>query len=245
MVNGRRSCRPILAFVAGSGVCFLSFVLAAGAALAFSVLPPSQDVVPNAGLYNTLIQVVNTREEPLALELEIHERVFGADAAETLRPADDEFVIFPPQVIVPPGETQTFRIQYLGESLDGQSKSFRLYIGEVLAPLAPDEPQQIRQRTVFGAAIHLVPDGIRAEVRVASIETVTHDGATKTRVVLRNDGGRYVYLTDLDIRAGDRPITVDDMELPTQTTILPPGGSRTFYLPNELSTEIAIAPRQE
>ena len=107
--------------------------------LAASVLlPPAQafDVNPvvsvielpgdGAGITLTLR---NSRGESLPVSFEIVERSVNEDGTENTRPADDLFVIFPPQAVVAPGKSQAIRVQWIGAP-PSTSRSFTLFAAE-------------------------------------------------------------------------------------------------------------------
>lgn len=215
------------ALVAG----FLALTLAAAHAL--GVAPPILVLDERTG-YAGEMRVLNPDTEPMAVEVSVFLRTFD-EGGETETPADTDFVVFPPQAVIDPQSDQAIRFQYVGDALDGRSKSYRVYITEVLAPLSEDAAEQstVRFQSRYGASLHLVPRGARAEPRVASAEpAMKQDGAPALRVRIENEGGRYVYLNETVISAGDFVFPMGDV-MATQNAGLPIGPSmgRTITLP--------------
>jgi hypothetical protein len=56
----------------------------------------------------------NDSLDPPAVQISIVKRVQVEDGTETLTPADNEFLVFPAQLILLPKEKRTVRIQWLG-----------------------------------------------------------------------------------------------------------------------------------
>ena len=112
----------------------LMMVSASPALARFLVSPIVIEVQEREGQYAADFLIANPRDKTLAVEIRVEERVFDANGGETLVPADDEFLIFPLQATIATGERQIVRLSYLGE-ISGQSRSFRLHVTEVLAPI--------------------------------------------------------------------------------------------------------------
>src|SRR6516225_4813795 len=60
------------------------------------------------------IQVVNDGAAPMPVEVLLKKLEIAEDGRTTESPASDDFLVFPPQAVVPAGATQSFRIQWVG-----------------------------------------------------------------------------------------------------------------------------------
>jgi fimbrial chaperone protein len=203
------------------------------AAMAQAVSPAIAVVGERAGGFATTLEVSNPRPSRMAVEIEIAERVFLPSGGEEEKPSSD-FIIFPPQTVLDPEGAQNVRIQYVGEPLSGQSKSYRVWVREVLAPLSPEEAasSQVRVRGEFGGSLHLVPANVDAEPRIVSQEIRTGANGREAVLSLTNEGGRYFYLFETVFRAGDTIVPMDTI-METQNAGRPVGpfGSRTIAFP--------------
>lgn len=56
------------------------------------------------------IQAVNDGAQPLPVEIAIKRADIGPDGKTTETPAGSDFLVFPPQAVIPAGGTQSFRI---------------------------------------------------------------------------------------------------------------------------------------
>ncbi len=81
-------------------------------------------------------RVENTGTEPLAIESAAYSREVISDTEENLVPADQDFIIMPPQAIIEPGEYQLFRTRYLGSEKLDESISYRVVFKQL--PLKND-----------------------------------------------------------------------------------------------------------
>src|SRR4051812_38853603 len=98
-------------------------VLLPAATDAMSVRPVVIDLGVSARTMRATVEVQNTFPTPLPVELTVHELLFtDGQEAPTSAPASNDIVIFPPQAIIQPGQTQTFQIQYVGDPQPARSR---------------------------------------------------------------------------------------------------------------------------
>ena len=77
-------------------------LLAAPGVGAFEVKPLLHDLAPFGRDATSTVDITNPTDRPLPIEITINRRQFGADNEETLTPADDDFLIFPPATVIEP-----------------------------------------------------------------------------------------------------------------------------------------------
>ncbi|WP_169628057.1 fimbria/pilus periplasmic chaperone [Ferrimonas senticii] len=83
-------------------------------------------------------RVVNTGDQPLAVEVVISKRLVDGQYQEQLV-ASDDFMVLPPQAMVPPGQFQSFRVRYIGEPGLSASESYRISFEQVSLDNKPTE----------------------------------------------------------------------------------------------------------
>lgn len=177
------------------------------------------------------IAVSNERNVDLPLTFDIVERVIAPDGSETQTPADDEFVVFPAQAILKPGQTQAVRVQFAGTP-PPQSRSFTMYATEVPVDLDKQGITGVQNIMRIGASIHVAPSGTQPRPVLASAEP--EDGGV--RVTIRNDGDRFVYVDNLSLQFGDKTISGFDLANIAGRTLIPPGKIRSFVIPEVTGT---------
>ena len=103
----------------------------AAAAVAMTVQPVIVDLSTTGSRTSQVVTVENSFTTPLPIELRATEADFkdGALVAST-REAKD-LLIFPPQAIVPPGRSQSFRIQWIGDPDIKTSRHFFLTVAQL------------------------------------------------------------------------------------------------------------------
>jgi fimbrial chaperone protein len=172
------------------------------------------------------VRARNTSDKPMTLELDVVARQVNREGIQTRVPADDDFVLLPPQAVVPPQGSQVFRLQALPTG-DLQSKSYFVTVHQL--PVKMEDLQgggaQLQMVFAFDVAVHVVPQGAqpKPELVGASLSTMklaekadskspagaansgTAAGAQTQvpaiEITLRNAGTKYLYLQDLDFAA--------------------------------------------
>ena len=79
---------------------------------AYQVAPMVYDMAPSGNTATTVIRITNTQDQPITVEMQAEQRLFDEAGKESRKPADDRFVLFPPQAIVQPGATAFTRIPW-------------------------------------------------------------------------------------------------------------------------------------
>ena len=82
---------------------------------ALQLNPLSVIVKPTGGGSRQTFKVTNESNKPIAVQFSVTTRQ-QINNKEVRRPADRDFMIYPPQTIIPPRTTQKVRIEWLGKS---------------------------------------------------------------------------------------------------------------------------------
>nr|WP_010133545.1 fimbria/pilus periplasmic chaperone [Microbulbifer agarilyticus] len=202
------------------------FLYLSGSAHAYTLEPSVTVLSMPVDAGGATLVLRNPRDTALPVIFEVAERTINEDGSELATPSDDRFIVFPPQVVVQPGQAQSIRIQWAGGALD-QSKSFTLYASE--QPLKIEQPTHSGVKTLFriGASIHVTAEQFSPKVVVSDHE-VLEDG---TSVTLSNGGDEFVYIDDLSLRLDKINLSGFQLAKAAGRTLLPPGGKRTFTIP--------------
>lgn len=228
--------RQLSAFAQGKGavrsVC-LALVLAAALLLAaglraYEVTPMRIFLQPDRGQTSATITVNNIRAEALPVEIQVFRRVVAPDGEQVLEPAEDDFIIFPPQVQIAAGQSQAIRVEYVGV-LGEVAEAFVVQVTEV--PVNKLEGTGIQFTYNFGVAVYVQPP--RARARLAVSEASAADGILRFKVT--NSGNDYGFLSGqvLEYRVGAMRVTLtpDDVASLVSNPIVPPGMAREFAFP--------------
>ncbi len=180
---------------AGLGlVVFLTLGLAVAPASAQRVEPMVFSLTPTGGGSSTTVRMDNLRSVPMTVETAVHIMVIDEDGRETWQPGDDDFQVFPPQSIIQPGQSQAFRVRYVGDPALAESRAYRFALMQL--PIALPEGQSGMAIGIdFNTLMTVVPPSSRSDMVVAAL---TPEGDDGWAAVLENRGSRYVRLTRTD-----------------------------------------------
>lgn len=211
--------------------CLAAFALSVAIpAHSYEVSPMRMVLQPERGQNSGTISVNNIRDEDLLIEIQVFRRILSENGEQTLEPADDEFLVFPPQMRIAPGGSQSIRFQYLG-ALAGVSEAFVVQVTEV--PVNRVEQTGIQMVYNFGVAVYLRPN--RARSRLEASEGSIRNG--RLRFTMTNEGNDYGFVLGqaLEYRVGDEQRTIAPEQL-TELIALPlfaPDSRRIVELPIE------------
>ncbi len=203
---------------------------------AFEVKPLVHNLTPFGRKASSTITISNPSDQPLPVEVTVNRRVSDDSTIETLVPADDDFLLFPPTALIPPGGTQAVRLQWLGDPELTASQSYYAHVAQL--PVSPTEAtgSEVQFVLAFNVAVHVAPEGAAARVRVldAGLETDA-GGETVLRATLANGGNKHTYASRMAmmISSPSASITLEPESILSNKldTFLPPGIAKTLRIP--------------
>ncbi|MGE3611694.1 MAG: molecular chaperone [Bacteriovoracaceae bacterium] len=167
----------------------------------FSFNPMSQSIELSEEQKSAQFLLENDSNEKMAVELTVKIRKMDEKGNETL-PETKELTVYPPQVIIPPKEKRTIRVNWLGDNKLTTEKAFRV-IAEQL-PLNVDEKVKrksgIKMLMKYIAALYVTPKDARSKVEIESYQTTTEE----LIITVHNKGNKHQILTDPTINFGDK-----------------------------------------
>lgn len=173
------------------GAALAAAALLSTPAQAHRVYPMSYELAPVGSGAATVLRVDNTTDRPLTLEVTVEKRSWDERGNETRTPADEDFLVLPPQMIVEPGKTQAIRVQYVGDPAIDQTAMYVVGVNQV--PVAdPNAGTGVQFVINFGTAAYVVPAGAKTELKVVSVSPASDPG--QIEVTLENTGARYAPL---------------------------------------------------
>ena len=156
----------LLRILAMAGIAFLA---SSPPTLSFEMTPLELSLEPTGRKASGNFAIANTGDDPIAIQLNVFTREMTNEGADILRPADEDFVVFPPQMIVRPQQAQTVRVQYIGGPTGGSERAYRLIAEQLPIDLgaAPDEDGgTIRVLIRYVASVYVGPRTIKPAIRV-------------------------------------------------------------------------------
>jgi len=167
-------------------------------ALALRLTPFVVEFAPKGPDANRLFRVENETGEPAAVQVSMVRREMDDNGHERLVDAEDDFTVFPPQLILGPGESKTVRVQWLGDPQPKAELTYRIIVEQLPVELEPARPGgRLKLVLRYEGSVYIVPSGARAHVAVAAVSELSGpNGASQLAVDILNDGTAHAVLSD-------------------------------------------------
>jgi fimbrial chaperone protein len=220
----------------------VALAFGAGTATAMSLSPIHIEMTTVGPTARSQIVVTNPSAAPLQVEIALQNLALDDVGTPKLTPANDEFLIFPPQATVGPGGTQVFRIQWLGEPDMAKSRSFVLSVNQV--PVKQPAGQKAVQIVMsLGAMINVAPVNGQAELRVVQSGVVTaKNGKRYPTLTVENPGKVHALLPRstlaLSGNGWSQTLTPAALDQLVGIGLVEPMKRRRFTLPIELPAHV-------
>lgn len=205
------------------------------AAFAMTVTPTQIEMTSAGRASRGAITVVNNSIAPLAVELVTKLATLDESGVPKAKAADDEFLIMPPQAMIPPGATQNFRIQWLGDPLIEASKTFLIYVNQIPVKMTK-KTSAVQVVFGMGVMVNVAPPHGQAALEVAKTD-ITTDTRGRRRPVLTvfNPSNVHALFPRATVRVSDgswsETITSGELAQSIGIGLVQPGHRRRFVLP--------------
>jgi fimbrial chaperone protein len=208
----------------------LAAVFLTTAAGAYEVGPLRIFLAPSQGRTSATISVNNSSNEDLLFEVKTFRRDVSRDGEQMLVPVEGVFTVFPLQARVAPQKTQAVRIQYRGEPVTTDSRSYVVQIAEV--PVMEPDFSGVKFTYDFGVAVYV--DSAKPRTDLGPLTNVTASGG-KLHFSVENRGNAYAFTIGYALRyttADGKTQTLEPAELAKliKDPIIPPHSVRDFDL---------------
>lgn len=190
---------------------------------AFDITPTVSVIELPGNASGVTLVVRNPRNVDLPITTEVLERFVQEDGEERYESADDLFLVFPPQAIVPAGGAQSLRVQWLGTPPQA-SRSFTLFASEIPVDLSGAGGSQLQTILRMGASVHVAAAGAKPKPVLAA----TKQGDNGVSVTLANEGDRFFYIDSVTLDFAGKRLSGMELANTAGRTLVPPGARRTF-----------------
>lgn len=234
MVNGAGQMRrhtfsmPVQLALVFALIIFGCSAITPSEAVAHEVQPIRTFMNIGEGQREGLLTVRNTRTSALPLEIAVFRRLVAEDGTQTMVPADDDFLIFPPQMVLPQGGSQGVRFQYLGDPGITESIAYVIEVQEV--PVVPEGFSGITTVYNVGAAIYIQPARPQAQLAISGVR---REGDI-VRFEVRNSGNDYSFLSlnQMELRFASQTFALEPgaVNAIIANPIVPPNSLRSFEM---------------
>jgi fimbrial chaperone protein len=165
------------------------------------------------------------------------------------READEDFIVYPAQVILMPGDETSVQVRWIGDSLSNIERAFALTTREVVIPQKEQEQADagegarinINVLTNYDVRIYVTPRGAKPNVTVEATSMQTQSEGNMLEVTLANRGTAHHSLRDLSLllmpvepdstSLRQSPVTLAARDVPGMSAALLAGARRRLLIP--------------
>ncbi len=201
------------------------------------------------------IRVINDGKNKLPVEIVISRVELGPEGEQSLRPAGEEFLVFPPQALVPPGATQNFRVQWVGNPDIPESQSYIFSVNQVPVKM-PKGQSGVQLVFNFGTVVNVGPPSGTPAIKLLKSE-ISKDrrGNRRPTITLKNSSNVHARLSDATVKLSgngwSETMTPAILRQRLGVGLIQPGKIRKLVLPvdipanvTDIRTEIEYKPKK-
>lgn len=120
------------------------------------------------------IEVQNLNAGRLPFETKVTRLTYDENGVTSETPADSDFLVFPPQGILPQGARQVLRVQWVGAQDMPTSQAYYLAVNQLPIPLEPGAAQNAQVQVVYHmkALVVVAPPRAQPNVSVSAVQQV-------------------------------------------------------------------------
>lgn len=224
-------------------VLILSVFAGAFAAQAMSVEPLVLELSSLGKGSTQSFQVSNNGAAALPVEINVSKIEIGPEGETRLERAGEDFLIYPPQVTIPKGAAQIFRVQWIGDPDLKSSRNYRFAVAQVPLKL-PKDTSGIQMTMSFGVIVSVSsPQGKAAMIVTGATPAKGEGGKRIAAIKVKNPGNKYGYFGQASIKLSgggwSASLSSHEVEQKLGLGIVQPGKERRFLIPVEVPSNVA------
>lgn len=182
------------------------------------------------------LRIENSKSTPVTLEFVASKIRLDELGQETNVPAEDDFLIFPPQALIKPGKTQLVRVKYVGDPRLEQSQAYRISVKQLPVTLDKSGSTGVAMLVNFNTLANVVPKATEPSLAITKITPADNN---MWAVTVENTGNKYARLSKTEW-------TVESLDGTSKSVVLKKNqvGSLTelnLVLPNSTLTQLIPA----
>lgn len=185
-------------------IVFFAMIFIAAPLMAMTVQPVVINLQTSGRGMSQVITVENTFAAPLPVELRVQELTLDEDGVKLTGVDPGDLLVFPPQALIQPGQTQSFRVQYVGDPDLKASKHYYITVAQLPVKL-PEGQSAIQILYNFQVLVSVTPAGAKPEMSIQSAEVGRNaDGKPVPVIMMTNASIAHGYLSNGRLRIVQR-----------------------------------------
>ncbi|MHC5598257.1 MAG: fimbrial biogenesis chaperone [Nostoc sp.] len=201
----------------------------------------SRTFTPSGSGATQSYQVVNDSNERLAVQVSIVQRQMDLAGKENYKPADEDFLVYPPQILLEPQKTQTVRVTWLGDPRPTKELAYRLIAEQLPINLEKPEANQTKPTGAvkvvlrYLGSLYIRPVNVQPDVVLESAELQKGtNSANELAISFNNRGTARAILKKLKLHLTGQGKTVDlqpEQLKEINNAVILAGNKRRFVMP--------------
>lgn len=164
-------------------------------AQATTVSPVILDVATSGRGVAQNVSVTNTGAGPLPIELTVTALEATATGFVASKASTDDLLVAPPTALIPPGQTQTFRVQWIGDPDMVASKHYYVSVNQLPVKL-PEGQSAVQVVYNFQVLVSSSSPTRKAQLAITSVTPAAPvDGKPAIAVTVQNSGEAHGYVS--------------------------------------------------
>ncbi len=215
---------------------------AVGSASAMTVTPVHVEMKSAGNASRNQITVTNPGKTPLPVETLLEKLQLDENGERKMSKAGDNFLVFPPQAMIPPGGTQVFRLQWVGEPTLAKSESYMFSISQVPVKL-PAGQSKVQVVMSFGVVVNVAAAQGVPDLKIVGTSLMTDkQGKRRAVVTVANASTTHALLPQGKLSlAGNgwsHSLTQTEIREKLGIGLVQPGMRRKFVLPMDVPASV-------
>lgn len=233
-----------------------ALVVLVSPALAMRVSPMVVEMESRGTNAVARIEVQNINPGNLAFQTRVFRMEIDKEGNISETPADDQFLIFPPQGILPAGGRQVVRLQWVGDAEMATSQAYYVSVEQLPVAFEPGSADslgaQVQVLYNMRALVVVAPPGAKPDVKATAVKQVNYQppalpGSSEkpplqdgVEITLRNEGRRHALMANFgwQLEGTDTAgkwlrvdISPEELNRAVGTGYVPAQGERIFRVP--------------
>ncbi|MBN91999.1 MAG: fimbria/pilus periplasmic chaperone [Nisaea sp.] len=171
---------------------------------AYDLKPIVVQLEPSGPGSSQTMVISNTHTVPIAIEVKAFRRKQLPSGDDELTPEDEDLLIYPPQMVLPPETSQSFQVRWVGEPVVDRELAFRIVTEQLPIKFekksAGERTADVTVRYRYEAALYIMPDGAEPDAALTSVSRVTgEDGSEFLELAIASNGTMRAILDEPSI----------------------------------------------
>lgn len=211
----------------------------------FQLTPASVELRPSGRGIMSNFYVTSTGTEPVAVQVRMMKWGITLDGTEIQEEEEEDFLVYPPQMIINPGQRQVVRVTWLGDPEPDHELIYKavfeqlpINLQQVESPSPTGVVVNFNVTVTYIPLIYVTPEGARANVVVDSLSRHrADDGREHLAITFENQGNRRGLFNDLSLKVAsvsnpDHSVTITGSDIKDDKgAFVLAGSKRQFILP--------------